>query len=96
MAGLAYVDLTELPDALATLFTIDAFTAGVLLTIGLSLVVLVPFTLLTGGEIGYPHTILELLIVVACTVLEWLDPWILLLGVILLAVGFGLLASRGG
>lgn len=96
MVSLAYIDLTELPTALATLLTIDAFTAGVLLTIGLLALILIPLIVLTKGDLGFPHVVFSLLVIVAATVLGWLDAWIMLLIVLVVAVGFGLLAKGAG
>ncbi len=96
MASLAYVDLTELPEALATLFTIDEFTAGVLITIGVLALIIIPLIILTKGEIGFPHVVFSLLVIVGATVLGWLDAWVLLLLVLITAVGFGVLARGAG
>lgn len=86
--SLSQVDLTLAPSYLAELWGIGEFGAGMILSLGLVMAAILPVLILSKGskDAGFSVLVIGFVAMSACVALSWLDPWLLILLVIVLGI----------
>lgn len=91
-----YIDLTEIPNGIATMFTTTEAVGGLLAVLGLLAITIVPLAVLTRGENAPLLLLTGILDVVLAVFLTWLDPWVLIVLVMGVAALYAILFGKGG
>jgi hypothetical protein len=90
-----YIDLSEFPAGLATMLSINEWAAGVLLSLVLIAIVMIPLSLISRGHFELP-LMAGVLLIIFCTVIGWLDSWVMILVILGIAGMYALVSGRVG
>lgn len=87
-ANAAPVAIQDLPERVAYQFTIDEWLAGMLLSIGVLMLVMLPTIYLTKGKQMTLYIIFALAVLAPLVGLGWFDLWAYIIILLAIAAGF--------
>lgn len=87
-ANAAPVAIQDLPERVAYQFTIDEWLAGMLLSIGVLMLVMLPTIYLTKGKQMTLYVIFSLAVLAPLVGLGWFDLWAYIIILLAIAAGF--------
>jgi hypothetical protein len=83
------VTIQDIPEQLAVQLSLDTWLAGMILSLFIMMLVLLPIIYLTKGKQGTLYVLVGLAILAPLVGLGWFDLWVYIIIILAIAVGMG-------
>ena len=83
------VTIQDIPEQLAVQLSLDTWLAGMILSLFIMMLVLLPLVYLTNGKQGTLYVLVGLAILAPLVGLGWFDLWVYIIIILAIAVGMG-------